>query len=129
MLSRLPGAWEIARRTEEYAKGMLVPGTLFEELGWNYIGPIDGHDLPTLVATLRNMRDMKGPQFLHVVTKKGKGFAPAELDPIGYHAITKLEAPGSAPKRPADPSIPASSASGCATWPPRTRACSASPRR
>ncbi|GLF28432.1 1-deoxy-D-xylulose-5-phosphate synthase [Pseudomonas aeruginosa] len=103
VLSRLPGAWEIARRTEEYAKGMLVPGTLFEELGWNYIGPIDGHDLPTLVATLRNMRDMKGPQFLHVVTKKGKGFAPAELDPIGYHAITKLEAPGSAPKKTGGP--------------------------
>ncbi|HHG4373175.1 1-deoxy-D-xylulose-5-phosphate synthase [Pseudomonas aeruginosa] len=103
VLSRLPGAWEIARRTEEYAKGMLVPGILFEELGWNYIGPIDGHDLPTLVATLRNMRDMKGPQFLHVVTKKGKGFAPAELDPIGYHAITKLEAPGSAPKKTGGP--------------------------
>lgn len=103
VLSRLPGAWEIARRTEEYAKGMLVPGTLFEELGWNYIGPIDGHDLPTLVATLRNMRDMKGPQFLHVVTKKGKGFAPAELDLIGYHAITKLEAPGSAPKKTGGP--------------------------
>ncbi len=103
VLSRLPGAWEIARRTEEYAKGMLVPSTLFEELGWNYIGPIDGHDLPTLVATLRNMRDMKGPQFLHVVTKKGKGFAPAELDPIGYHAITKLEAPGSAPKKTGGP--------------------------
>lgn len=91
VLSRLPGAWEIARRTEEYAKGMLVPGTLFEELGWNYIGPIDGHDLPTLIATLRNMRDLKGPQFLHVVTKKGKGFGPAEADPIGWHAITKLD--------------------------------------
>ncbi|MFC3606876.1 1-deoxy-D-xylulose-5-phosphate synthase [Stutzerimonas tarimensis] len=91
ILSRLPGAWEIARRTEEYAKGMLVPGTFFEELGWNYIGPIDGHDLPTLVSTLRNMRDLPGPQFLHVVTKKGKGFAPAEADPISYHAITKLE--------------------------------------
>ncbi|MEK1907305.1 MAG: 1-deoxy-D-xylulose-5-phosphate synthase, partial [Pseudomonas sp.] len=91
ILSRLPGAWEIARKVEEHAKGMLVPGTLFEELGWNYVGPIDGHDLPTLVATLRNMRDLDGPQFLHVVTKKGKGFAPAEVDPIGYHAITKLE--------------------------------------
>jgi deoxyxylulose-5-phosphate synthase len=91
--SAVAPAWrrEIARRTEEYAKGMLVPGTLFEELGWNYIGPIDGHDLPTLIATLRNMRDLKGPQFLHIVTKKGKGFAPAEVDPIGYHAITKLE--------------------------------------
>jgi 1-deoxy-D-xylulose-5-phosphate synthase len=91
ILSRLPGAWEIARKTEEHAKGMLVPGTLFEELGWNYIGPIDGHDLPTLLATLRNMRDLDGPQFLHIRTKKGKGFGPAELDPIGYHAITKLE--------------------------------------
>ncbi|MCP8464029.1 1-deoxy-D-xylulose-5-phosphate synthase [Pseudomonas sp. ZM23] len=100
VLSRLPGAWEIARRTEEYAKGMLVPGTLFEELGWNYIGPIDGHDLPTLIATLRNMRDLKGPQFLHVVTKKGKGFAPAEIDPIGYHAITKLEPEGAANAAP-----------------------------
>lgn len=91
ILSRLPGAWEIARKTEEHAKGMLVPGTLFEELGWNYIGPIDGHDLPTLLATLRNMRDLEGPQFLHIITRKGKGFSPAEADPIGYHAITKLE--------------------------------------
>lgn len=99
ILSRLPGAWEIARKTEEHAKGMLVPGTLFEELGWNYIGPIDGHDLPTLITTLRNMRDLEGPQFLHVVTKKGKGFAPAEADPIGYHAITKLE-PLNAPAAP-----------------------------
>ena len=109
MLSRLPGAWEIARKVEEHAKGMLVPGTLFEELGWNYVGPIDGHDLPTLLATLRNMRDLDGPQFLHVVTKKGKGFAPAEADPIGYHAITKLEpvtpppAALSSPKRPSGP--------------------------
>jgi len=91
VLSRLPGAWELARKTEEHAKGMLVPGTLFEELGWNYIGPIDGHDLPTLLATLRNMRELEGPQFLHVITTKGKGFAAAEADPIGYHAITKLE--------------------------------------
>ncbi|PTU74133.1 1-deoxy-D-xylulose-5-phosphate synthase [Pseudomonas mangrovi] len=105
ILSRLPGAWEIARRTEEHAKGMLVPGTLFEELGWNYIGPIDGHDLPTLVATLRNMRDLPGPQFLHVVTKKGKGFAPAELDPITWHAISKLE-PQDAPRKPAGSSGP-----------------------
>jgi 1-deoxy-D-xylulose-5-phosphate synthase len=105
ILSRLPGAWEIARKTEEHAKGMLVPGTLFEELGWNYIGPIDGHDLPTLLATLRNMRDLEGPQFLHVVTKKGKGFAPAEADPIGYHAITKLE-PINAPAQPKKPSGP-----------------------
>ena len=105
VLSRLPGAWEIARRTEEYAKGMLVPGTLFEELGWNYIGPIDGHDLPTLIATLRNMRDLPGPQFLHVVTKKGKGFAPAEVDPITWHAISKLE-PADRPVAPKAPSGP-----------------------
>ncbi|MCG4454606.1 1-deoxy-D-xylulose-5-phosphate synthase [Pseudomonas sp. MMS21-TM103] len=106
ILSSLPGAWEIARKVEEHAKGMLVPGTLFEELGWNYVGPIDGHDLPILLATLRNMRDLEGPQFLHVVTKKGKGFAPAEADPIGYHAITKLEpinAPVAAPKKVAGP--------------------------
>ncbi|MCJ1884686.1 1-deoxy-D-xylulose-5-phosphate synthase [Pseudomonas sp. LA21] len=105
ILSRLPGAWEIARKVEEHAKGMLVPGTLFEELGWNYVGPIDGHDLPTLIATLRNMRDLDGPQFLHVVTKKGKGFGPAEVDPIGYHAITKLE-PIKAPAEPKKPSGP-----------------------
>lgn len=109
VLSRLPGAWEIARKTEEHAKGMLVSGTLFEELGWNYIGPIDGHDLPTLITTLRNMRELEGPQFLHVITKKGKGFAPAELDPIGYHAITKLE-PLNAPAVPKKPSGPKYSA-------------------
>ncbi len=105
VLSRLPGAWELARKTEEHAKGMLVPGTLFEELGWNYIGPIDGHDLPTLLATLRNMRELEGPQFLHVITTKGKGFAPAEADPIGYHAITKLEplTPSPEPKKPSGP--------------------------
>jgi 1-deoxy-D-xylulose-5-phosphate synthase len=91
VLSKIPPAWELARKTEETAKSMLAPGIFFEELGWNYIGPIDGHDLPTLVATLRNMRQLKGPQFLHVVTRKGKGFSPAEADPIGYHAITKLE--------------------------------------
>ena len=97
VLSKIPPAWELARKTEEHAKGMPVPGTLFEELGWNYIGPIDGHDLPTLVRTLKNMRELKGPQFLHVITQKGKGFSPAEADPIGYHAITKLE-----PKAPSN---------------------------
>ena len=91
VLSKIPPAWELARKTEETAKSMLAPGVFFEELGWNYIGPIDGHDLPTLITTLRNMRQLKGPQFLHVVTRKGKGFSPAEADPIGYHAITKLE--------------------------------------
>ena len=72
-------------------KGMVVPGTLFEEMGFNYFGPIDGHDLPMLLHTLENLKDLEGPQFLHVVTRKGKGFTPAENDPIGYHAITKLE--------------------------------------
>ena len=108
MLSKIPPAWELARKTEEHAKGMLVPGTLFEELGWNYIGPIDGHDLPLLVETLENIRELEGPQFLHVVTTKGKGFAPAEADPIGYHAINKIEpVPASKPEpvkpKPASP--------------------------
>ncbi|MBB3190173.1 1-deoxy-D-xylulose-5-phosphate synthase [Halomonas cerina] len=91
VLSHLPGALELARRTEEHMKGMVSPATLFEEMGFNYIGPIDGHDLPALVQTLHNMRDLEGPQFLHVTTCKGRGFLPAEVDPIGYHAITKLE--------------------------------------
>ncbi len=91
VLSHLPGALELARRTEEHMKGMVSPATLFEEMGFNYIGPIDGHDLPLLVQTLGNMRDLDGPQFLHVRTCKGRGFLPAEADPIGYHAITKLE--------------------------------------
>lgn len=91
VLNVIPRAWELARRTEEHVKGMVIPGTLFEEMGFNYIGPIDGHDLPMLIHTLKNMRDLEGPQFLHVVTQKGKGFDPAEQDPIGYHAITKLE--------------------------------------
>ncbi|WP_438765156.1 1-deoxy-D-xylulose-5-phosphate synthase [Kushneria sp. TE3] len=91
VLSHLPGALDIARRTEEHVKGMLTPATLFEEMGFNYVGPIDGHDLPLLIRTLRELKNRKGPQFLHIVTRKGKGFEPAEGDPIGYHAITKLE--------------------------------------
>ncbi|TDQ35370.1 1-deoxy-D-xylulose-5-phosphate synthase [Thiopseudomonas denitrificans] len=87
ILSLVPGAWELARKTEEHAKNMISPSILFEELGWNYIGPIDGHDLPMLIATLRNMSTLKGPQFLHVITKKGKGLAPAQESPIAYHAI------------------------------------------
>ncbi len=105
VLSHLPGALELARRTEEHMKGMVSPATLFEEMGFNYIGPIDGHDLPLLVQTLRNMRDLEGPQFLHVKTCKGKGFLPAEADPIGYHAITKLEKNGAPP--PLKPATPA----------------------
>lgn len=74
-------------------KGMVSPATLFEEMGFHYVGPIDGHDLEALTQTLRNLRDQKGPQFLHIKTVKGKGFLPAEADQIGYHAITKLEKP------------------------------------
>ncbi|MEA2117896.1 1-deoxy-D-xylulose-5-phosphate synthase [Halovibrio sp. HP20-50] len=94
VLSHLPGALEIARRTEEHMKGMVSPATLFEEMGFNYVGPIDGHDLDALTETLENLRDLEGPQFLHIKTVKGKGFLPAEADQIGYHAITKLEKPG-----------------------------------
>ncbi len=85
VLRRMPAAWELARRSEVHAKGMVLPGTLFEEMGFNYIGPVDGHDVATLVATLRNMRQLAGPQFLHIVTQKGKGYAPAEADPIKWH--------------------------------------------
>ncbi|HDZ47735.1 hypothetical protein LCGC14_0107680 [marine sediment metagenome] len=91
VLSHLPGALELARRTEEHMKGMVSPATLFEEMGFNYVGPIDGHDLDALTHTLKNLRDLDGPQFLHIKTVKGKGFLPAEADQIGYHAITKLE--------------------------------------
>ncbi|MFB9868706.1 1-deoxy-D-xylulose-5-phosphate synthase [Vreelandella sulfidaeris] len=96
VLSHLPGALELARRTEEHMKGMVSPATLFEEMGFNYVGPIDGHDLDTLTETLENLRDLDGPQFLHIKTVKGKGFLPAEADQIGYHAITKLEKPSAA---------------------------------
>ena len=87
VLSSIPSVWEFAQRAEEHMKGMIIPGTLFEEMGFNYIGPIDGHDLPTLLTTLDNMRSLSGPQFLHVVTKKGKGYEPAENDPIAYHGV------------------------------------------
>jgi 1-deoxy-D-xylulose-5-phosphate synthase len=85
VLRRMPTVWELARRSEEHMKGMVLPGTIFEEMGFNYIGPIDGHDVGALVATLKNLRDLKGPQFLHIVTRKGKGYAPAEADPIKWH--------------------------------------------
>ncbi|HEH9398220.1 TPA: 1-deoxy-D-xylulose-5-phosphate synthase [Aeromonas sobria] len=90
VLAGLPPVKELAKRAEEHLKGMVVPGTLFEEFGFNYIGPIDGHDIEALVETLRNMRNLKGPQLLHVKTKKGKGYEPAEKDPIGYHAVPKF---------------------------------------
>jgi 1-deoxy-D-xylulose-5-phosphate synthase len=85
VLRPMPTVWELARRSEEHLKGMVLPGTLFEEMGFNYIGPLDGHDVRALVSTLRNIRQLRGPQFLHVVTRKGKGYAPAEADPIKWH--------------------------------------------
>jgi 1-deoxy-D-xylulose-5-phosphate synthase len=85
VLRQMPTVWELARRSEEHLKGMVLPGTLFEEMGFNYIGPMDGHDVKALVRTLRNLKKLRGPQFLHVVTRKGKGYAPAEADPIKWH--------------------------------------------
>ncbi len=90
VLGVMPPVWELARRAEEHVKGMVAPGTLFEELGFNYIGPIDGHDLDTLITTLRNLRALKGPQFLHIVTTKGKGFTPAEENPCTYHGVGRF---------------------------------------
>lgn len=91
VLSGAPPIKELVKRAEEHIKGMVVPGTMFEELGFNYIGPVDGHDVDELVNTLKNMRNLKGPQFLHIMTKKGKGYAPAEADPINYHAVPKFD--------------------------------------
>jgi 1-deoxy-D-xylulose-5-phosphate synthase len=105
VLSKIPQAWELARKTEEHVKGMVSPGTLFEELGFYYIGPIDGHDLPRLVHDLRNLRDLKGPKLLHIITQKGRGFAPAEEDPVGYHALNKIE-PKTTPKPVPTPDQP-----------------------
>jgi len=91
VLSKVPPALEIARRAEEHIKGLVVPGTLFEEFGFNYIGPVDGHDLPALLETLRNIKGLEGPQFLHIITRKGKGYGPAEADPVKYHAVTPFD--------------------------------------
>ena len=91
VLGVAPPLWELAKRLEEHAKGMVVPGTMFEEFGFNYIGPIDGHDLESLIPTLQNMRLLKGPQFLHVVTRKGQGYKLAEADPVLYHGPGKFD--------------------------------------
>ncbi len=91
VLSAVPPIKELAKRAEEHMKGMVTPGTLFEEFGFNYIGPIDGHDLDVLVETLRNIRDLSGPQFLHIVTRKGKGYAPAETNPCLYHGVSRFD--------------------------------------
>lgn len=104
LLSNVPPIKEFASRAEEHIKGMVVPGTIFEELGFNYIGPIDGHDVNGMVDTLRNMRNFKGPQILHVVTKKGKGYEQAENDPIKFHAVPKFN--------PQEQTLPKSAPSG-----------------
>ncbi|QIR14025.1 1-deoxy-D-xylulose-5-phosphate synthase [Shewanella aestuarii] len=105
VLKGMPVIKEMAKRTEEHLKGMVVPGTLFEELGFNYIGPIDGHDVDALVETLRNMRGLKGPQILHIMTKKGRGYEPAEKDPIGWHAVPKFD-PSKFKKPATKPGLP-----------------------
>lgn len=109
LLSGLPTMRELMSKAEEHVKGMVTPGTIFEELGFNYIGPIDGHDVDALVETLSNMRTLKGPQLLHVVTRKGKGYAPAEKDPIGYHGVPKFD-PTTTSLPTKAPSIPSYSA-------------------
>ena len=91
VLKGAPPLFELAKRLEEHAKGMVVPATLFEKFGFNYIGPIDGHDLDSLIPTLENLKHLEGRQFLHVVTKKGQGYKRAELDPVGYHAPGKFD--------------------------------------
>jgi len=101
VLSTIPPMWELAKRVEEHMKGMVMPSTLFEELGFNYFGPVDGHNLHALVRMLRNLRDRKGPRFLHVVTRKGKGYEPAEGDPCVYHGVTPFDpATGKMEKKP-----------------------------
>ncbi len=92
-LRLIPSARKFASKAEEHIKGMVAPGTLFEELGFNYVGPMDGHNVKEIIRTLRNLNDTSGPKLLHLITKKGKGFKPAEVDPIGFHAITKMENP------------------------------------
>ncbi|MEK7223435.1 MAG: 1-deoxy-D-xylulose-5-phosphate synthase [Pseudomonadota bacterium] len=101
VLSTIPPMWELAKRVEEHMKGMVMPSTLFEELGFNYFGPVDGHNLHALVRMLRNLRGRKGPRFLHVVTRKGKGYEPAEGDPCVYHGVTPFDpATGKMEKKP-----------------------------
>ena len=124
--------WELAKRVEEHVKGMVVPGTLFEEFGFNYIGPIDGHDLDSLIPTLKNIRELKGPQFLHVVTTQGPGLQAGR----GRSGALPRRRPSSSPTTASSAAKPAasrptrrSSATGCATWRRTMRAWSASRRR
>ena len=127
VLKRLPAMWELAKRAEEHVKGMVTPSTLFEEFGFNYIGPIDGHDLDALLPTLANIKKLKGPQFLHIITRKGQGYKLAEDDPVLYHGPGKFN-PAEGIKKSAAPSPPTarSSATGCARSRPRTTAWSRS---
>ena len=106
VLSKVPGALEISRRAEEHLKGMIVPGVLFEEFGFNYIGPVDGHHLPTLLATIRNISHLQGPQFLHIITRKGKGYGPAEEDPVKWHAVSKPFDPETGRPAASKPAVP-----------------------
>jgi hypothetical protein len=131
VLSVAPPIRELAKRAEEHMKGMVTPGTLFEEFGFNYIGPIDGHDLDVLLDTLSNIKQLSGPQFLHVVTKKGKGYKPwPKPTPACTTACRASTRKTASPKKPAaSRPTPRCSATGCATWPPPTRGWSASPRR
>ena len=98
-LRLIPSARKFASKAEEHIKGMVAPGTLFEELGFNYVGPMDGHNVKEIIRTLRNLNDTSGPKLLHLITKKGKGYKPAEVDPIGFHAITKMENPNASKKK------------------------------
>ena len=91
VLSTIPSMLEFAKRAEEHVKGMLTPGTLFEEMGFNYLGPIDGHDLDSLIPTLQNLKQLSGPRFLHVVTRKGQGYKLAEADPVLYHGVSRFD--------------------------------------
>lgn len=91
ILRHLPPVWEMAQRTREHLRGMIMPGTLFEEMGFRYFGPVDGHDLGTLIKTLENLRQIKGPRLLHVVTRKGQGYRPAEEDPVAYHGVGRFD--------------------------------------
>ena len=94
VLSLVPPVLELARRAEGHVKGMVVPATLFQELGFNYIGPIDGHDLDSLIPTLQNLRELDGPQFLHIITRKGQGYKLAEADPVLYHGVARFDSNG-----------------------------------
>ncbi len=120
LMHRDSRTWRFMSRWEEHIKGMVMPSTLFEELGFNYLGPIDGHDIPTLVRTIRTARDIPGPNLLHIITEKGKGYEPAEKDPIKYHAVGPFDPETGVVAKPASGKpaalTPMFSASGCAIW-------------